>query len=492
MTKTRDLADLGGGFIQAGTGAQQRTVESKLQDTVSVKDFGAVGDGVTDDTAAIQAALTACEGRTLIAPKGVYIISSTLNITKSGVNLVGESLAQGVFGDTTELGSVFKWTGGASPMITVLVGGGLQASKSGGAIKRLKLDGAGVATQCLKTESAEAWRFEDLKLTGAVTAAWEITGKEPYSTGFNDFYQCVASNISIVVTGSAHGIYSGVTTVTGSESTGEHPAFCDFTCVHITYSDGIGLYVLEADDCTFTNLGISRSAGGTGDAIVLENSGTHGNHFRCVNVTNADGTPPRIWATGGSKSNYMELAGIDKNIKPTVDPGSELYYIYLGSNVVANQAEASLPPVKFPNVSTGVGLNYLNHFEQGDWTPGISFGNADTDITYAARLGRFQRVGLTVHATASIVLSSKGTATGTARVTGLPYAAGSTNVEVGTWMPRTGFAAITAGGTYLELSTSSVNAILRVYNGGSGVVALDDTNFTNTSSLILHITYQLY
>ena len=55
MTKTRDLADLGGGFIQAGTGAVQRTVESKLQDVVSVKDFGAVGDGVADDTAAFNA-----------------------------------------------------------------------------------------------------------------------------------------------------------------------------------------------------------------------------------------------------------------------------------------------------------------------------------------------------------------------------------------------------------------------------------------------------
>jgi hypothetical protein len=39
MTKTRDLADLGGGFIQAGTGAVQRTVESKLQDVVSFKYF---------------------------------------------------------------------------------------------------------------------------------------------------------------------------------------------------------------------------------------------------------------------------------------------------------------------------------------------------------------------------------------------------------------------------------------------------------------------
>jgi len=33
-------------YNQGGTGAQDRTLTSKLQDTVSVKDFGAVGDGV--------------------------------------------------------------------------------------------------------------------------------------------------------------------------------------------------------------------------------------------------------------------------------------------------------------------------------------------------------------------------------------------------------------------------------------------------------------
>jgi len=57
-------------FLQAGTGAVSTDVQSKLRETVSVKDFGAVGDGVTDDTAAIEAAWAA--SNSISFPAGTY------------------------------------------------------------------------------------------------------------------------------------------------------------------------------------------------------------------------------------------------------------------------------------------------------------------------------------------------------------------------------------------------------------------------------------
>ena len=57
----------------------------------TVTDFGAVGDGATDDTAAIQAAIDACPvGSAVYLPDGAYHLTATLTIAK-GVVLRGES-----------------------------------------------------------------------------------------------------------------------------------------------------------------------------------------------------------------------------------------------------------------------------------------------------------------------------------------------------------------------------------------------------------------
>lgn len=64
----------------SGTGTAQlsRTVQAKFRDSISVKDFGATGDGTTDDTNAILAAIAAMpsSGSNLLFPQGTYIVNA--------------------------------------------------------------------------------------------------------------------------------------------------------------------------------------------------------------------------------------------------------------------------------------------------------------------------------------------------------------------------------------------------------------------------------
>jgi hypothetical protein len=97
------------GTIQTGTGAVARTVDGKLKEAVSVKDFGATGDGITDDTVAIQAAVTAAGGGTTFFPAGNYIISATINCFTQGASIVGDSIGTTVIKANHTTGAVFRF-----------------------------------------------------------------------------------------------------------------------------------------------------------------------------------------------------------------------------------------------------------------------------------------------------------------------------------------------------------------------------------------------
>ena len=96
------------GYINSGSGAVARTVQDRLREKVSVKDFGAVGNGTANDTAAIQAAITAAAARgnggaTVYFPAGTYRINSGITFT-TGIILEGDS----------EKGTILKYYGSGS------------------------------------------------------------------------------------------------------------------------------------------------------------------------------------------------------------------------------------------------------------------------------------------------------------------------------------------------------------------------------------------
>lgn len=129
-------------YISTATAAVARTVQSRLFDVVSALDFGVVGDGVTNDAAAMQLALTAAAGKTLLIPSGrTYKINSALS-RPANTWVIG-------------YGATLDFSGAGNVVCLNCVGGG-------GAVLGLTLTGAGnaaynaagIGIQCLGTAAS--------------------------------------------------------------------------------------------------------------------------------------------------------------------------------------------------------------------------------------------------------------------------------------------------------------------------------------------------
>jgi hypothetical protein len=92
-------------------------VVSKLQEWVSVKDFGAVGDGVADDTAAIQAAVSS-GAKTVLFPAGRYLLTGAINAT-GAIALFGVGMASTILEWTTGNGFVFTGVAADNAPVTI-------------------------------------------------------------------------------------------------------------------------------------------------------------------------------------------------------------------------------------------------------------------------------------------------------------------------------------------------------------------------------------
>ncbi len=154
------------GFIQAGAGAVATDLQTKNRQIVSVKDFFAVGDGATNDTAAVQAAINSLNisyGGTIRFPKpegndtGSYLCGSlTIPAGMTGLTLEGDSNG----------GSIISYSGATGKLFVPL------GSLSNCAIKNL---------YCSATGHTSGWCMDFQQATLGVGTA--ITGISRASPG---------------------------------------------------------------------------------------------------------------------------------------------------------------------------------------------------------------------------------------------------------------------------------------------------------------------
>jgi hypothetical protein len=113
------------------TGAISRTLQGRLGETISVKDFGAVGDGTTVNTTAIQAAITAAAaiGGAVYIPPGLYLTGPlTIPGTATALTIYGDAadlIMESAHTPTTTGGAILKLANSSnSTLLTVAVGAG--------------------------------------------------------------------------------------------------------------------------------------------------------------------------------------------------------------------------------------------------------------------------------------------------------------------------------------------------------------------------------
>jgi len=83
-----DSVQLGNSTVVATGSTEPRTLSDRFGDVVNVKDFGAKGDGVTNDSTAIQSAIEA--GSKVVFPEGVYILDGPVSATKDRLSMKAE------------------------------------------------------------------------------------------------------------------------------------------------------------------------------------------------------------------------------------------------------------------------------------------------------------------------------------------------------------------------------------------------------------------
>jgi hypothetical protein len=131
----------------------------------------------------------------------------------------------------------------------------------------------------------------------------------------------------------------------------------------------------------------------------------------------------------------------------------------------------------------------LTAYEEGTWTPSITFGTLAVGITYTTQLGYYTKIGNLVTLSGRIVLTSKGSSTGAASVVGFPFTVVNNDAGYSSGTPRLG--AVTFSGQI------AVNAVINSTKMDftqlteAGVIsALTDANFANTSTVTIGMSYR--
>jgi hypothetical protein len=439
-------------FMPAGAGAVWRWAEDKLRESVSVKDFGAKGDGITDDTAAFNAAIAYAKANSvkcIKVPSGNYKTTGPINIMgnfNDGFELRGYRATI----TATANGPAFVIDAknpDSSPEIRIHalvhgfdIHGPGKASLNSVAVQAQH--GANVHVKDCSLYNCYRGlygngnlisQYENLHIYGNAYGI-DLATDGTFAANDIHFTNCQVINNDHAIR--AVGFPNGAITFEGCEIEGNNLAGA--------LADGVK--VIE-----FTNAGKVTFKGchmednpGQYNLYYDGNSGEHLNVIGCEIIPGDTCTYPLYMANvSGAANLFVAGSRITNNVgqtqiylsagvtaevigKTNGYIGGDLSHLVTLQNGLVNigrqdwfaggGAGIAFPPAQLPSTDP----NTLDDYEEGTWTPTIIGASTAGAAHYTYQNGRYTKIGRQVFVEAFVQWDS-GTATGDFYLAGLPF-----------------------------------------------------------------------
>lgn len=518
----------------------QRMVD--LYGVYHVQSYGALGDGSTDDTTAIQAAYTACRvaggGKVHFTPAKTYIISQSLVMGSNTVTHLNGATVKAknpgyvgtVAGNNYQMFRNYNFTASSLTDSSIyMIGPGTldfnEVPISGGGAHCFSCrytNGCGVdlvdfkdgenGTAFLACQDVFTTNCVAINMTNCHFDHWDGSGKAVV-------YNCRAENDGGVI--GAQGIqFTG--TGTANENRSSADCVVEACTVKGVRASGIASAIISnANDADSTTYRFRSSMNIIEDCdLGLIWSGEGGQHFSSgdtfievdnlpifMQITDSD-TPdnctvlnPHLIDCDHAPGNVamISIGGSGNSVRGvkitnTVSAAYNLigWFTSTASNCLIEVADGSDGGGgRFQNDGTNCRvIDRFRRYEEGTYTPAVTFAGGSTGMTYGTRSGVYTRLGDVVFVTGLVTLTAKGSSTGTAGLS-IP----SSILGSATDAPGAGVVPYCANMSGL---TSHVTLGMAASGGGftlrdcgaTGTAELDDTNFTNTSVFNFSATYK--
>ena len=341
-------------FLAAGAGATQRTALDKFRDVVSVKDFGAVGDGVTDDTAAINAAIAVCKGgagkQTLYFPAGTYAFSETVSgfglYVNAAMKIVGDGPTRTILKNTSATGAGLRCASGHIIVQDLTIdqngstGIGFRCPGQYGVVSNVQVMNQAGSSYAFVADGTTLTRIENLHIMNA-TNGISIGATQP--TQYLTFDHC---SVEFTQRGMTCGASSGCT----FNSLYFEPVNGTTSFVHVMSLTGCIEYTFNVCGCEFFGVPTDPACVNIISCKSLDFNG--GKWFDGqANATNAT-----VFRVSGANSHSINFIGIDLQ---TTSTGLTLFA------VANNPYQISWRDIRTNGNPGGIGIDYTGSSGNG-------------------------------------------------------------------------------------------------------------------------------